>query len=228
MHIFVQFYHFMKELGNKKYELLKKIRDDVVDFKKSPLYNFRVENKNLPVVGEGSHEAGIMFIGEAPGKNEAATGKPFCGAAGRVLTELIESIGLKREDVYITNIVKDRPPENRDPLPEEIKVYGSFLDRQIEIIQPKVIATLGRYSMAYIMEKYGLQNELKSISQIHGKVFDVPIAKQSRIPDGKAIGTRDLYYPEKIIPLYHPAVALYQGNIKNQLFKDFEVIKKTL
>ena len=151
-----------------------------------------------------------MFIGEAPGKNEAATGRPFCGAAGRILTELIESIGLKREDVYITNIVKDRPPDNRDPLPEEISIYAPFLDRQIEALQPKVIATLGRYSMIYIMEKFGLQNELKSISQMHGKEFE---AKTS-------------YGTVKIIPLYHPAVALYQNSLKEQMFKDFEIIKK--
>ena len=153
-------------------ELLRQIKNEVINLKESSLYKFRIENKVFPVIGEGSHEAEIMFIGEAPGKNEAATGRPFCGAAGRVLTELIESIGLNRKEVYITNIVKDRPPDNRDPLPEEIRIYSPFLDRQIDIIQPKIIATLGRYSMAYVMEKFSLQNELKSISQIHGKVFD--------------------------------------------------------
>ncbi len=119
-----------------------------------------------PVPGEGNPEAKVMFIGEAPGKNEAQTGRPFCGASGRVLTEMINHIGLERKDVYITNIVKDRPPDNRDPVPNEIKIYSSFLDRQIEAIQPKVVATLGRYSMAYVMQKYGLENELKTISQI--------------------------------------------------------------
>ena len=190
-------------------ELLRQIKGEVVNLKESPLYKFRIENKVFPVIGEGSHEAEIMFIGEAPGKNEAATGRPFCGAAGRVLTELIESIGLERKDVYITNIVKDRPPDNRDPLPEEIRIYAPFLDRQIEIIQPKIIATLGRYSMAYVMEKFGLQNELKSISQIHGKVFDA----------------KAFYAGIKIIPLYHPAVALYQNSLKSQMFKDFEIVK---
>ncbi|OGZ63940.1 MAG: uracil-DNA glycosylase [Candidatus Staskawiczbacteria bacterium RIFCSPLOWO2_01_FULL_40_39] len=190
-------------------ELLRQIKNEVINLKESSLYKFRIENKVFPVIGEGSHEAEIMFIGEAPGKNEAATGRPFCGAAGRVLTELIESIGLNRKEVYITNIVKDRPPDNRDPLPEEIRIYSPFLDRQIDIIQPKIIATLGRYSMAYVMEKFSLQNELKSISQIHGKVFD---AKAS-------------YGEIKVIPLYHPAVALYQNSLKEQMFKDFKVIK---
>jgi len=90
------------------------------------------------VIGEGSHFSKIMFVGEAPGRNEAKTGRPFCGAAGKILDDLLGSVAIKREDVYITNIVKDRPPQNRDPLPEEIDSYGPFLDRQIEIIQPKV------------------------------------------------------------------------------------------
>lgn len=200
----------MEKEKNEKYELLKQIKDEIVNLKDSSLYDFRVQNKNFPVIGEGSHDAQIMFIGEAPGKKEAATGRPFCGAAGNVLTEMIESIGLKREDVYITNIVKDRPPDNRDPLPEEIKTYAPFLDRQIEIIQPKVIAALGRYSMAYIMEKFGLRDKLKTISQIHGNIFD---AKTSC---GEI----------KIVALYHPAVALYQNGLKKQMFEDFKRIKE--
>lgn len=196
-------------MESSKYELLKQIKEEIVSLKKSPLYEERVRNKVFPVIGEGSHDAKIMLIGEAPGKNEAATGRPFCGAAGRILTELIESIGLKRHDVYITNIVKDRPPDNRDPLPREIEAYSPFLDRQIEIIQPKIVATLGRYSMAYIMQKFGLFSELKSISQIHGKIFNA----------------KDSYGDIKIIPLYHPAVALYQNGLKEQMFKDFQAIK---
>lgn len=195
-----------------KTELLKQIKDEVVALKEGQLSKIRRKDKVFPVIGEGSHDAAIMFVGEAPGKNEAATGKPFCGASGRVLTEMIESIGLERRDVYITNIVKDRPPDNRDPLPEEIKIYGPFLDRQVDVIQPKVIATLGRYSMAYVMNKFGLAAELKSISQMHGKVFT---AKAS-------------YGEIKIVPLYHPAVALYQNSLKEQMFKDAQVVKKLI
>src|SRR3989344_2132966 len=143
-----------------KHEEMKKIKDEIVALSSSPLYSYRSENNYFPVIGEGSHDATIMFVGEAPGLNEAKTGRPFCGAAGKFLTELIESIGLARSQVYITNIGKGRPPENRDPTPEEIELYAPFLDRQIEIIQPKVIATLGRFSMQYVMSRYGLEWEL--------------------------------------------------------------------
>ena len=188
-------------------ERMKKIKDEIVAAKDSPLYEYRIKNKYFPVIGEGSHTAKIMFIGEAPGKNEAETGRPFCGASGRVLDELLASVGINRKDVYVTNIVKDRPPENRDPLPNEIEFYSSFLDRQIEIMEPQVIATLGRFSMAYIMKKFGLEHELKSISQIHGKVFTAETS----------------YGSVKIIPFYHPAVAVY-GTNKEILKKDFKVL----
>ena len=189
---------------------LKEIKDEIVNAKNSPLYNFRIKNKFLPVIGEGNHDAKIMFIGEAPGKNEALTGRPFCGIAGHILDELLESTGLDRQEVYVTNIVKDRPPFNRDPLPEEIEYYGPFLDRQIEIIKPEVIATLGRFSMAYIMKKFGLESELKSISAIHGKIFSADTS----------------YGKIKIIPLYHPAVAVYNASEKGTLKKDFAILKQ--
>jgi len=191
-------------------EQLKEIKDEIVNAKNSPLYNFRIKNKFLPVIGEGNHYAKIMFIGEAPGKNEALTGRPFCGAAGHILDELLKSISLDRKEVYVTNIVKDRPPFNRDPLPEEIEYYAPFLDRQIEIIKPEVIATLGRFSMAYIMKKFGLEFELKSISIIHGKIFSTEVS----------------YGKIKIIPLYHPAVAIYNNNTMEILKKDFEILKQ--
>jgi len=195
---------------NNRTEQLRKIKDEIVNAKNSPLYNFRIKNKFFPVIGEGSHYAKILFIGEAPGKNEALTGRPFCGAAGKVLDELLASIGIDRKEIYVTNIVKDRPPFNRDPLPEEIEYYAPFLDRQIEIIKPEVIATLGRFSMAYIMKKFGLESELKSISIIHGKIFS----------------TETSYGKIKIIPLYHPAVAIYNNNTMEILKKDFEILKE--
>ncbi len=193
-----------------KFEEMKKVRDELFAFEESPLFEYRTQNEYFPVIGEGSHDAHIMFVGEAPGKNEALTGKPFCGAAGKFLTFLIGSIGLTRDKVYITNIVKDRPPENRDPTQGEIDLYGPFLDRQIEIIQPKVIATLGRYSMKYVMKKFGLDLELEPISKIHGKVFE----------------TKAPYGPLSIVTLYHPAAALYNGGMRDTLQKDFEVLKK--
>jgi len=196
-------------MEDNREEVLSKIKEEIVNLNKSPLYKIRIKNKVFPVIGEGSHHAKIIFIGEAPGKNEAETGRPFCGSAGRVLSEMLDSIGLERKDVYITNIVKDRPPDNRDPSPEEIKIYAPFLDRQIEAIKPEIIATLGRFSMAYVMEKFGLQKELKSISQIHGKIFEVKIPLNS----------------VKIIPLYHPAATLYQNSLKKDLSEDFKIIK---
>lgn len=190
-------------------ELLRKIKNEVINFKESPLYGERIKNNSLPVVGEGSHRAKIMLVGEAPGKNEAATGRPFCGAAGKVLDALLNSAGIKRQNVYITNIVKDRPPFNRDPLPDEIEAYGPFLDRQINIIQPRVIVALGRFSMKYIMEKFKLENFIRPISRIHAKPFGVKIE----------------YGEITIISLYHPAVALYNGNMKNTLLEDFKQLK---
>src|SRR3989338_255411 len=191
-------------------ELLKKIKKEVLNLKESPLYQERIKNCVFPVIGEGSHYAKIMFVGEAPGKNEAATGRPFCGMSGKLLDELLSSAGLPRQDVYITNIVKDRPPFNRDPLPDEITAYGPFLDRQIEIIQPEVIATLGRFSMDYIMRKFGLEAQLKPISQMHGKVFEAEAG----------------YGKLKIVPLYHPAVAIYNRATKDVLISDFQVLKQ--
>ncbi|OGD67631.1 hypothetical protein A2442_03605 [Candidatus Campbellbacteria bacterium RIFOXYC2_FULL_35_25] len=188
--------------------LLREVNNDLLNFKKSPLYKYRIENKNLPVFGEGSCRARIMFIGEAPGKKESQTGRPFCGASGKMLDVLLESVGLKREDVYITNIVKDRPPENRDPSKEEIEMYSSFLDRQIKIIQPKIIATLGRFSMNYIMRHFGLEDEIEIISKAHGKSYEAKFS----------------YGKVKIIPLYHPAVALYNGGMRKVLKKDFKIL----
>lgn len=201
-----------------KLEQMKKVEDELVNFKKSPLYKYRTENNFFPVVGEGSINAKIMFIGEAPGKKEAQTGKPFCGASGKMLDSLLESVGIKREDVYITNIVKDRPQDNRDPSVEEIKLYGPFLDRQIEIIQPKIIATLGRFSMDYIMRHFGLEEKLETIGNAHGKSYEADFSYVVKsLPAGRQV---------KIIPLYHPAAALYNGGMRETLMKDFKILNK--
>lgn len=198
-------------MTKKQRELeLKKIRDEILNLTISPLYKYRTENNYYPVIGEGNHEAKIMFIGEAPGKNEALKAKPFCGAAGRILDELCNSIGLSRKDVYVTNIVKDRPPDNRDPLPAEIELYAPFLDRQIQIIQPEVIATLGRFSMWWILDHFKHKDKNITISLAHGKNFEIWAD----------------YGLVNIVPLYHPAVALYRASQKQQLLKDFEILKK--
>ncbi|MDP3982404.1 MAG: uracil-DNA glycosylase [bacterium] len=194
----------------EKTELMAQIKEEVISLTSSPLCQERIKNGVFPVIGEGDHNASIMFIGEAPGRNEAATGRPFCGAAGRILNELLESAGIERSSVYITNIVKDRPPENRDPLPEEIEEYAPFLDRQIAIIQPTILATLGRFSMEYVMSRYGLAEKLAPISSLHGKVF------KGVAPHG----------PVQVIPLYHPAVVIYGASKKDTLKEDFCVLKK--
>ena len=191
---------------------LKKIRDEIWKLKTSPLYEYRKKNNYYPVIGEGSHYAKIMMIGEAPGKNEAKTGRHFCGAAGRILDKLFQSTSIKREEVYVSNIVKDRPPDNRDPSEEEIKTYSPFLVRQINIIKPKVIATLGRFSMYFIMEHFALEEERESISRVHGKVFQ---AKSS-------------YGEIKIVPLYHPAVGIYNINMMPKLEEDFKKLEKLI
>jgi len=163
------------------------------------------------VLGEGSLDAQIMLIGEAPGEREAKTGRPFVGASGRFLDELLASIGLKREDVYITNVVKDRPPENRDPTPEEIALYTPLLAQQIEIIQPRVVATLGRFAMSYAMQLFNVPfNGTPKISELHGQVLE-----------GKAS-----YGPVAVVPLFHPAVALYSTQRRDTLLEDFQALRR--
>lgn len=181
----------------------------VNDLTESPLYAYRTENGYHAVIGEGTLHASIMFVGEAPGENEAKQGRPFCGQSGRVLDELLAHINLKREDVYITNIVKDRPPDNRNPHKKEIRLYGPFLEQQIAIIQPKVIATLGSFSMKYILELFDAPEKTGKISALHGQ----------RISVGAEYG------PVDVVALYHPAVTLYSPGQRETLFSDFEVLK---
>jgi uracil-DNA glycosylase len=190
-----------------KRDLLKQVKEEVLNLKKSPLYEERIKSGSFPVIGEGSHEASVMFIGEAPGAREAKTGRPFCGSAGKILDECLEAIQLKREDVYITNILKDRPPGNRDPLEKEIEIYTPFLDRQIKIINPKIIVTLGRFSADYILRKYKLEEKIKPITALHGK----PICGEIMI-----------------LPLFHPAVAIYNRSKKDVLKEGFFVLKNML
>jgi DNA polymerase len=192
-----------------KEQALKAIRDDLVNASDSPLYQFRVENRSFPVIGEGYADANIIFIGEAPGKTEVETGRPFCGPSGDVLDEMLKGIKLRRDDVYVTNILMDRPTEKREPTPEEIAFYTPFVDRIIDVIQPAVIATLGRYAMQYMLKKLDLPEKRESISKLHGKLIKTHI-----------------HYGEiHVVPLYHPAVVLYKASDKEILRKDFEKLK---
>lgn len=153
------------------------------------------------VPGDGDPDAELLFIGEAPGAKEDAVGKPFVGAAGRLLDQMLESIGLDRSRVFVTNIVKYRPPDNRDPTPEEIKVSIPYLERQVAVIRPKLIVFLGRHAMSVFLP------ELK-ISQAHGK----PVRKGGQV----------------YLPLFHPAAALYNPGQRQLLFDDFARIPAIL
>ena len=153
------------------------------------------------VFGEGSPDAELVFIGEAPGKNEDLQGVPFVGAAGKFLDEMLGTIGLERKDIYITNIVKYRPPNNRDPLPEEKLEFMPYLESQLEVIQPKLVVTLGRHSLNCFLPDL-------QIGQVHGKLQE--------------------YKGRKLLPLFHPAAALYNGGLRQTLIDDFASIPTIL
>ena len=172
--------------------------DEVRACQKCPLYKFA----KTAVPGTGSASAEVMFVGEGPGEKEDEQGLPFVGSAGKLLDEMLASIDLKREDVYIANVVKHRPPGNRDPKPEEIEICWPYLERQIEIIKPKLIVCLGRHSLGRFLPDIG------PISQVHGRCF-----KKAN---------------QHYMALYHPAVALYNGSYRNTLFDDFRKIKVAL
>lgn len=184
----------------EKKQKLEKIAYAVGKCRKCPLWK---NPKAVP--GEGSPEAEIMLVGEAPGYHESVQGRPFVGAAGKLLTQLLKSIGFKRSEVFICNMLRHRPPGNRDPLPSEIEACRPFLDEQIKIINPKIIVTLGRFSMAKF-----LPNE--KISQIHG---------QARFVNWK--GKKLI-----VLPMYHPAAALRRGEVMRQIKEDFQKIPQLL
>lgn len=174
-------------------ELIQEIATQVAVCTACSLYHSR---KNA-VPGEGSPDSEIMFIGEGPGFHENEQGRPFVGQAGKFLDELLSEAGYAREQVFITNVVKCRPPGNRDPLPEELAACAPFLDRQIEGINPCVIVTLGRVSMAKYLPH-------AKISEVHGKTFWV--------------------HDRLVVPMYHPAAALHQPSLKSTVIADFKTL----
>jgi uracil-DNA glycosylase len=189
---------------------LNKLAQELEKMTDSPLYSYRQGNGYKPVLGEGNPQATILFIGEAAGAQEARQGRPFVGAAGRILDELLEEIGLSRQDVYITNVVKDRPPENRDPTGEEIKIYKPLLEEQLDIIQPEVIVTLGRFAMDFIFDHYNMPEKGKKIGELHGKLLETKKEK------GKV----------SILPLYHPAVVYYDKEKRTTMKRDIQNLKR--
>lgn len=173
---------------------LLEIRQEIMNCQRCPLAKGRLN----AVPGEGPAKVDILFIGEAPGFHEDRQAKPFVGQSGQFLTSLIEAAGLKREQVFITNVVKCRPPNNRDPLPEELSACQLYLDEQIALLQPKVIVTLGRISMSKFIEG-------GRISAIHGRTHNIG--------------------GQKVVTMYHPAAALHQPALRQTLLEDFSKLK---
>lgn len=188
----------MSEDAAKKQQL-EQIKADIL--KQNVCPDLAKSAKNL-VMGDGNADAEIVFIGEAPGKNEDEQGLPFVGAAGKFLNEMLASIGLERSDIYITNIVKYRPPNNRDPYPDEKAAFLPFLKEQIEVIKPKLIVTLGRHSMEVLLP------DTLRISQCHGQP--------------------KRYNGQVYMPLFHPAAALYNGAMRETLMEDFAKVPRVL
>ncbi len=181
----------------------RRLIEEIMKCRKCPLYKYR----RNPVPGEGSLETDIMFVGEAPGAREDETGRPFVGSAGKLLTKLLEGIGIRRKDVFITNIVKCRPPRNRDPTDEEINACLPYLIRQIKLIKPRVIVALGRHAARVLFRISGLRWE--NMSRMHGRGYDAYI-------DNIHV---------KIYPTYHPAAALYYPKLLPVLEEDFNKLK---
>lgn len=185
----------------EKQKILEKLKQKMVKDETLPL---RQGATNL-VFGEGNPDAKIMFIGEGPGYWEDQKGRPFVGNAGAFLNQLLQSIKLPREDVFITNVINYRPPGNRDPLPEEIGAFRPYIDKMIKVIKPKMIVTLGRFSMAKFLP--GVK-----VSNIHGK-------PQTVVWQGREI---------TVVPMYHPAAGLRNGEIKRRSIEDFQKLPEIL
>ncbi len=181
-------------------ETLEDIKRDIMQCKRCELH----KTKTNFVPGSGNERSEVFFVGEAPGKEEDLKGEPFVGNAGKLLTEMISLMGLCREDVFIANVLKCRPPNNRDPLPEEIEACGSYLLRQLEVVKPSVIICLGRYSTRFIFEAFGLN--FSSITKLQGKVFEVSAWDKS----------------VKIVALYHPAAILYKPQLRAEYEESFK------
>jgi len=189
-------------INTKKQVLLDQIKADIVINNICP--DLAATATNL-VMGDGNVDAQIVLIGEAPGKQEDLQGLPFIGAAGKFLDTMLESANIKRSDVYITNIVKYRPPNNRDPKPDEKDAFWPYLLRQLDVIKPQVVVTLGRHSMEYFLPG-------QKIGEIHGQ------PKRILFGETKIV----------VVPLYHPAAALYNGSMRATLIDDFNKLLKII
>ncbi len=187
-----------------KKECMEAIANEVKPCRKCELW----ETRRNAVPGEGSLDASVLFVGEAPGYWEDVKGRPFVGAAGKLLDTLLAEINLSRSMVYITNVVKCRPPENRAPLPVEVETCTPYLNRQIKVIQPEIIVTLGRHAASYILSKAGLK-EAVGITKLRGKVYYVKLFGLS----------------VSVLPTFHPAAVLHNPKYKDGLERDFQLLK---
>lgn len=176
---------------------LNDLMDAIKHCRRCPLY----KEATHAVPGEGDLRAEIMFIGEAPGRKEDQSGRPFIGAAGKLLELMLESIGMKREDVYITSIIKHRPPNNRDPKPQEILACAGYLKEQLSLIQPRLIVTLGRHALNHFFPD-------AKISEVHGQTMQ--------------------YGKQSLLPIYHPASALYDPRLRQVLFQDIQTVTEII
>jgi len=189
-----------------KYKQMQRLETEVAACTQCRLHESRLNT----VPGEGSLNSPVVFIGEGPGRKEDEAGRPFVGSAGKLLTSMLEKVGLKREDVYIANIVKCRPPKNRRPRSDEVEACNQFLDRQLSLIAPSIIAPMGNSSVSHILKKYKLRKA--PIGDIHGSPFTVNAA----------------WGEVKIFPLYHPAAVLYNRSLESELVKDFTALRKMI
>ena len=199
---------------------LRSVRDDVAQCIQCDLSKTRTN----PVVGSGNHDADIMFVGEAPGEEEDKKALPFIGPAGNVLDKLLAYIELKREDVYITNIIKCRPSDNIDPTDEQKMECSSYLTRQIEAIKPKIVVCLGNHATKSVLELFGAVDKIRPISKIHGTLIEpAELFKET------SIEINDIHIAEiKIMPLYHPAAVLHNPTLSQTLRDDFDKLKKAI
>ncbi len=187
-------------------ETLADIEREIRSCRKCDLH----KTKTNYVPGVGNENAEIVFVGEAPGRDEDARGEPFVGSAGKLLTEMLESIGLSRSDVFICNVLKCRPPNNRDPSPEEVEACRGYLVRQLDVIKPDIIVCLGRFAAKFVFDLFNL--EFTSISKVKGRVFE-----------GRRWGKS-----VKILPVYHPAAILYRPQLREEYERQFGTIRNLL
>jgi len=193
------------QMQNKRYQI-EVIAEKIRNCRRCALSKTRTN----AVPGEGNADSSVILIGEAPGYWEDRKGRPFVGAAGKVLDEALEEISLSRTEIFITNVLKCRPPRNRDPRSEEIQACTPFLDSQLKIIKPKLIVTLGRHSTSYLFSKMNL--DFNSISKVHGRIY------KARFTDWECY----------VIPTFHPAAALYNVNLKEDLINDFRLLREKI